>query len=467
MGFFLSLIGAALLLVGGGGCALLLLPRRQPAQLVEVFALSVALGSLLVALISFVFGFLVSGFTLRLAVGLACLGVAGLGGRFGAPIRVGRPSPGCWALPMVVFVAELSFLVWLGGRWTLGWDSLVNWEFKARVATLNGGGMPLAYYLDVGTQWSHPEYPLLLPLTEAWLFDWAGRADERLVRGLFGLYDAALLAGLYVLGTRFGTSRWNGTLGMFLVVLVPQLIVGIGSTTTAWADYLIALLYLMAGGYLVQAVARATPELFRLVTVLSVALVWTKQEGAFLWLSLALATALFARGHRVRGTTLVVLPALVMLAGWRLFIQALGVPPSFDFLPVTVSTFLGHLDRVPELVGWTANKMTDGGAWGLLWAGLVLAVLLPDRRQVRQQLTLGLLVLTPLVPDMLSFVFSAWTPYTSHVENAMPRLMEQLAPLGVLAVASAAPCPPVPRPLRCLNTLLHGFGPVQPGHRTK
>jgi hypothetical protein len=437
--FLLPLIAVLLLVVGGGGCALLLLPRREPVNPTELAVLAVILGSALVAATTFIGGFVLGGYPLLLVVGLACLGTAALGARFGARIRHSLAPLKCWWLPTLVFASELGLLVWLGGRYILGWDSLVVWEFKARAAMLNGGGMPLAYYVDVGTQWSHPEYPLLLPLTEAWLFDWAGRADERLVRGLFALYDAALLAGMYVLGTRLGGSRWKGALSMLMVLLVPQLIIGTGGTTTAWADYLVALLYLMAAGYLVQAVVCQTPDLFRLVGALSAALVWTKQEGALLWLCLVLATAVFARGNRVRATALVMFPALAVIAGWRLFLQALNVPPSSDFLPINLSTFLDHFDRIPELIAWTARQMADGRTWGLLWAALALSVFLSDRCTMRQQHLLALLAVGPLVPDVMIFVFSAWTPYTLHVESALPRLMEQVAPLAVLAIAIASP----------------------------
>jgi hypothetical protein len=370
------------------------------------------------------------------------LATAAAGTQLGACIRIARPSLRDGWIPALVFGAELGLMIWLGGLYVLGWDALVTWEFKARAAALNSGSMPLAYYMEMGARWSHPEYPLLLPLAEAWLFDWAGLADEGLVRWLFYLYDAALLAGMYVLGTRLSGSKWNGILAMLLLFLVPQLIISDGAGTTGWADYVVALGYAMAAGYLVLAFERRTSESFGLVGVLCAALVWTKQEGAFLWVCLVLATVVFAQAnHRKQATALVAVPALVVLVAWRIFLQALGVPGSPDYLPVNPSTFWTHVNRLPELLGWTAGQMRALGVWGLLWPALAFSTILPARGRLRQHLVLTVLVIAPLVPDVMVFVFSAWTPYLSHVESALPRLMEQVAPLAVLAIATAAPTP--------------------------
>src|SRR5262249_53902335 len=154
----------------------------------------------------------------------------------------------------VLFVVELGCLIWFGGRYVLGWDSLVVWLFKARVAALHGGVMPVGYYVDGWRSWSHVEYPLLLPLSEAWLFDWANQVDEGLVRGLFAVFDAALLAAIYGLGTRLGGSRWHGALGMLLLLFVPQLLIGTGSTATAWTDFVLAVAYLVTAGYVIETV---------------------------------------------------------------------------------------------------------------------------------------------------------------------------------------------------------------------
>jgi hypothetical protein len=72
---------------------------------------------------------------------------------------------------------------------------------------------------------------------------------------------------------------------------------------------------------------------------------------------------------------------------------------------------------------------------------LALSVVLPGRARLRQQLLFALLVGVPLLAYVATFVLSAWTPYMAHVDSALPRLMEHLAPLAILAIAIAVPGP--------------------------
>lgn len=435
----LPVIGLLVLVLAGAGCALLLLPRSGGVSVLEVVGLASVLGSGFVAAISFVLGFFLTGFGLRLGVSVACVVVAALGLARGACVRWSHPPRWVWLLLAAALGAELGMLLWLNARYPLGWDSLLVWQFKARVAAENGGGIPLGYYLDPTRQWSHPEYPLLLPLSEAWLFGWAGGADERLVRVLFGVLIAAMLLNLYSLGSRLGGCRSNGLLAALLLPLVPQVIIGTGGATSGWADFVVGLMYLLAGGYLVRAVVNEQPGLLGLVGALGAMLVWTKQEGVFLWLCLVLTAVVAGKGHRGRSAIVTGAPALIVALGWRVFVQSLGIPQFPDFLPMAAATVFEHLNRVPALIELTVRQALDTRSWALFWPMLAIAIVAVDRAKRRQQVVFAVLVLGPLLPYTLSFVLSAWVPYTSHFDSAMPRLMEHVAPLGVLAIASAAP----------------------------
>ena len=69
-----------------------------------------------------------------------------------------------------VILVEIAILIFVSFKHTLGWDGLFNWEIKARYAFLSRGTIPAAYYSSAGRVFSHPEYPLTVPLTEVWLY---------------------------------------------------------------------------------------------------------------------------------------------------------------------------------------------------------------------------------------------------------------------------------------------------------
>jgi hypothetical protein len=83
-----------------------------------------------------------------------------------------------------------------------------------------------------------------------------------------------------------------------------------------------------------------------------------------------------------------------------------------------------------ELVNWRS--------WILLWAiPLLLLPRLRFNRQARSQrlqaVALLVMLTVPLAFFGLAYFFSAWTPFTSHIEASLPRILAQVA-LAVLLV---------------------------------
>jgi len=70
------------------------------------------------------------------------------------------------------------------------WDAWSIWGFKAKAFYLSRSVTPLFrdyYPLYDNTHFSHPGYPLLLPLAETWVYLGLGKVDEQTVKLLFPL----------------------------------------------------------------------------------------------------------------------------------------------------------------------------------------------------------------------------------------------------------------------------------------
>src|SRR5262249_46219785 len=143
-----------------------------------------------------------------------------------------------------------------------------------------------------GTFWTHVEYPLLLPLAEAWVYAWVGGWDERLVAVTSVLFYAAGVGILWGAGSRLSRESWVGPVAAVLLACIPKLTLGFGGVAGGWADFPISVFYLAAAVYLEDALesGRVTP--YALVGVLLMCLAWLKTEGAILCACVSLVAAI-------------------------------------------------------------------------------------------------------------------------------------------------------------------------------
>ena len=83
-----------------------------------------------------------------------------------------------WALTLLLIIQSGLVIVSALGRPLYVWDSWVNWGVKARTIFLEGHISP-AVYADPSRAVTLPDYPLHVPLLEAWLYGWLGAPDDR------------------------------------------------------------------------------------------------------------------------------------------------------------------------------------------------------------------------------------------------------------------------------------------------
>lgn len=333
-----------------------------------------------------------------------------------------------------------------------GEDAWSIWTFKARIFYLSRS-IPAGYFHDASKLFSHPDYPLLVPLAETWLYGWLGRVDEWAVLLLFPPFFVALLAIVAGALSR-AYDRAAGLIGTTLLACAP-LVITWGSmgdadmplTLAATASAAMLWRWLRGeGGWRALALSG----------VLAGVAVWTKKEGLILFGISAIIVAVAAwRGGTVASGVARLRGALVATAGfvlaggsvatpWLLFV-AVRHPLTRDFLPVTTATLLAHLDRLPTIVSFVALSLLDVWRWSVVWP-LLLAVVVASRRRLRHERTLAyllLLLLAQVACDGGLFIFSDWQPFTYHMATAFDRLLLHALPLAVLLVVGLAMEPSV------------------------
>ncbi len=448
---FLFVIALGLMMMAGLGALTLLSPQRFDSG-VEVIALAFLLGAACVSLASFVLGLAVAGVSLRLLLAVGCLALGGVAWwrrPQAGPVRWLKGFPQRWLLlGAAIITGQAAFLFWQSWGSPLGWDGLLVWDIKARLACLNGGVMPADYFTDPTRMWSNPQHTPYLPLVAGWIYDWLGRCDQQWIKALFPMYYVAGAGLLLGAGFRWARQPWQAIVAVLLLFSVPAVWSGNGSATSGYVDFPLGVYYLAAVVAIVDYLLTGSMGDFRLAIALTAVLPWLKRDGVgamVIALALLLLATLAHRRLRLTTSAVILLPALLVFGGWKLFLAWLGAGlQSSDTLPVTLSSLTSNLGRLADILPAYGRELGRRSHWGILWGAVLLV--LPWLGWPKPRPTAVVLVLAtaaPLVLFPLVFIFSAWSDYMLHMSTTVDRLVLQVAPVGVLLVTLA---PPLARP---------------------
>jgi hypothetical protein len=343
-----------------------------------------------------------------------------------------------WLLLAALGITLLCVLIIAVGQPLHYWDSWTIWGFKARTIFLEQRISP-ALYSDPSHAITHPDYPLRVPLVEAWLYQWLGAPDDRLA-GLLALGDyTALIAISYGYLLRNGLSTQRALLAAAVIGTMPALAL---LAAEVYADVPLALYALIAACYLYEWSERGKRGALYVGAMGAGFLPWTKREGWILLAAIlfALLVVSFAARNRDRmrraffGALAGGLAPAVIAAPWYVFTLREGVS-STDFLPLTLATLGANLDRIPTIARVILGDLLNPEWSFVIPLALAVLLILIWRGRERAPLVFFLLAaLLYIVAISFLFVWSAFTPFVSHVLSAGYRLIAQVLPLAVIAL---------------------------------
>jgi hypothetical protein len=443
---FLAVLGAtATILATGFGALRLALPASSRPNGAATFALSWLLGTGIVSLLVWIFGLFAKGPLLPAVVATICISLPLLARKV-----KGRAPISSWPLPKpaatelvlgALLAIEVAIIFYLSYAHTLGGDGILNWEIKARYAHANAGVLPAAYLRDTGRAFSHPGYPLAIPYTELWFYFWLGDTNQFWAKTIFPLF---YLSGVILLATAIGRltgKAWTGLAASALLFFVPQLSVEQGSVIVGYADFPIAVFYLATIGYLICACEPDDGGSFRIYAACLALLPWVKQEGLVLWLVATLCGIFVIIWKRKPALNfLALLPGLLVMAGWRLYLLRTHAVASADFLPLNLMELKANIGRLGSILGELGSAFMDTDRWSLFWGITGIAAIFFIRRyHDARAIVLFLAFGAPICIYSFSYVFSAWPSYILHIGLSMNRLLMHVAPLALFFVGAALP----------------------------
>ena len=331
------------------------------------------------------------------------------------------------------------------------WDAWVNWAGKANALLIDQTLSANLFYNPARLP-TNMDYPLMLPLVEAWFYTWLGGIHEASV-GLISLLFYGALLLLFYQAIRPLVSSGPALGFTALLATVPRLE---RAAHSGLADIPLAALVLLSFLLLGHLFDRRFPPKHPPTSVLpdfslllprtlilagvTGLLPWLKNEG-WLWLgavSLTLAIGLIirVRQRQLSGRqTLLLLGGYLLVAWsipllWQLFLILNGTY-RFTFWPLTPANFLMNLWRWPAIVAVMFGRLLNP-YWNFTW--LLAGLALVGRREKALRSPMGWLIL-PIIVDLalisLTYILSRFDPYLAHLNNSVERLILQATPLAL------------------------------------
>jgi hypothetical protein len=309
-------------------------------------------------------------------------------------------------------------------------DFLAIWGWKAKTIFFSEG-IPSRLFHDPFAFWSHPEYPLFLPLCLASFAAVLGRFDGQALAVLYPAFEGATLLALFGY-LRRRVSPAAGAIGALLAAFCFPLY-SAANAGTAEVPMAFAFVLVVAAVFDVIESGSSSAQLRMLVAAMLSATI--KQEGSLflLLLALCLLGRGVVRGHRLSAaSSLYLLLPLIVQAGSLRLLRGPALRRDFDFTLLEPGHLGQWLGRWREVLAHLVGVEVSAAAVPL--AGLLLFFLFSRRRPEDALLpVLGAQVLAYAVAASLSAFGSAWA-----LETAFARTSIALLPALALVVGARA-----------------------------
>jgi hypothetical protein len=249
-------------------------------------------------------------------------------------------------------------------------DYVAIWGFKGKTFFAERA-IPDRLFRWLSLSFSHPEYPLGLPMLYAGIAFLLGRWDDHALALLFPVLQIATLSALYGWLRRRGAGR---PLALAAAALLSQFEPLYRAFTTGMAEVPLSFGVLLLGTSLADRIERTDRGASRRLALAALVCTATKNEGLYFVAAAFLVAALSAfsrKGFAARAAAILALPAALVIAAHRLIRGSLPLR-DFDFSLLSKPGAL--LPRIAESIA-SAIRGTPPAAWiGLAALGVLITV---------------------------------------------------------------------------------------------
>lgn len=328
-----------------------------------------------------------------------------------------------------------------------GWDAWFIWFLKGRVffvdKAVSGGFLTNSLYA-----YDHPEYPLLIPLSIAWVYTAIGHVSETAAKTIFPLQFFSMLAVFYYFTKRLWGKR-AGLVFTALLSLTPIVLIHSGGFPVkigalyagdfvGYADLAIAVYFLSACAFLYLYTQEGkAPQV--ILSGLFLALgAWTKNEGlafaALGYIAILIYMLTERKGWWLKAAIIAAL-LIVFIAPWSIYKMGLGLKSEYTG-NAGLSVFFGNIGRLRLVTARMLEYMFGFVAlynftWWLYAASFVFNLRGLARKPL---LILNAMLLSQLAVYALIYVISP-NEVNWLIQTSLDRVLLHLTPLSMLIAA--------------------------------
>jgi len=371
-------------------------------------------------------------------------------GKRASPAAVKKPhGPGLRALSAValLIIATQTVYAFLYSPLlpVTGWDAWSNWFLKARVFFIDRA-VTEGFLLDGNYSYSHPGYPLLVPLSVAWVYTSLGFVDDALAKVIYPAQYVSMLLVFHHVIKRVFDGR-NALLFTSLLSITPIVMAHAAGFPvaikplhtgdfTGYADLTLAVYFLGAGAFFYLYLNESRP-VHLVVSAMFLAMgAWTRPDGMVF---AAAGAVLILIGAARRAGPLTLLKVFILIgafvAPWEYFKLKSGL--SGEYIPLlTTQNFWGNLGRLDTIVLYMLSYMFAGvGLFNFTWWGLTVSSIINWRGIAsREIVVLYALICIQLIAYALMYVLAPGD-FTRNMEETLPGRLVHLVPLVMMLAA--------------------------------
>ncbi len=318
------------------------------------------------------------------------------------------------------------------------WDVVSFWALKAKVL-LHEPLSSASYFVDPSKAYSQLDYPLLWPLTMAWIWAVVGKADLQAIKWLTPAMLCAVAGAFYGL-VRTGADRARALLFTAVLFALPM---QLSQTSRLSADVPFGFFVMASFACTYLWLRSGDEQNLKIAAPFACGMLLTKNEGIGLFVVLVIAatvtmatTPLRSR-WRSASAWLVAVP-LGLAAPWLSF--RLTIPKlNIDYASrIDFRILAQDGSRVWEVPLRSFTYFGDFADWLVFWPLLALVLLITMTRSPRFDC---MFLLTGLVLALGAYGFAyVITPWElgEIMDSTANRLLLHLAPLSVFLMAELA-----------------------------
>ncbi|UCD55225.1 MAG: hypothetical protein JSV93_00060 [Candidatus Omnitrophota bacterium] len=231
---------------------------------------------------------------------------------------------------------------------------------------------------------AHPDYPLLIPLSETWFYTFIGKFDDLLVKAIFPIFYLSFILVFYAALKRITQSRGFSLLFTFALASVKQFS---DYSTISYAELALGAYFAISLIYLYLWMRnRGNSSFLNISLIASLLCLWTKNEGTLLALMILFIFFFYiAMNIRKIGKTEILhfliyaLVVLVTIMSWSAFKNHHAlVNENFNLSMVSVKDFIQNLNRIPAIIYEYQKQFFGFKKWNIVWI-LFIILLLKER----------------------------------------------------------------------------------------